>query len=190
MKRINEKVIVESERAKNYFLIIGIAIFVIGFSYGEINDFDRIELCIYPWAFSFYYVWPSVLLLILGVIHFGNEIVVTDNRVYGKSVFGKRVDLPLDSISAVGTSWPKCITIATASGRVSFSLIKNRDEIHKAVSDLLIARQEKGRSGAAGKQEIQQSSADELKKYKELLDGGVISQEEFEMLKSKCLAKM
>lgn len=33
-------------------------------------------------------------------------------------------------------------------------------------------------------------SADELKKYKELLDQGAISEEEFAKLKSNCLSKM
>ena len=37
------------------------------------------------------------------------------------------------------------------------------------------------------KQEIPQSNADELKKYKELLDSGIISQEEFDQRKSSCL---
>ena len=37
------------------------------------------------------------------------------------------------------------------------------------------------------KQEIQPSSADELKKYKELLDSGVITQEEFDAKKKQLL---
>lgn len=187
MRNSNENVIVKSKKSVNKFLVIGMAIFLIGFLLSEAMGFDSIEFCIYPWAFSFYYVWPSVLLLIFGFIYSRNEIVITDKRVYGKTVFGKQVDLPLDSISAVGTSWLKGISVSTSSGRVSFSFIKNRNEIHKAVSDLLIARQEKERAGTTIKQEIQQSSADELKKYKELLDIGVISQEEFDAKKKQLL---
>jgi len=37
------------------------------------------------------------------------------------------------------------------------------------------------------KQEIPQSNADELKKYKELLDSGIISQEEFDEKKKQLL---
>ena len=37
------------------------------------------------------------------------------------------------------------------------------------------------------KQEIPQSNADELKKYKELLDSGVITQEEFDAKKKQLL---
>lgn len=115
------------------------------------------------------------------------EISVTDKRVYGKAAFGKRVDLPLDSISAVGSGWPKAISVATSSGRIAFPLVENCDEIHRTISNLLLKRQSKASSVSAIKQEIPQSSADELKKYKELLDSGVITQEEFDAKKKQLM---
>ena len=115
------------------------------------------------------------------------ELIVTDKRVYGKAMFGKRVDLPVDSISAVGTSMLKGIAVASSSGRIKFLGISNRDEIHKVISDLLVGRQEKPISNTVVKQEVQQSSADELKKYKELFDQGIISQEEFDAKKKQLL---
>ena len=115
------------------------------------------------------------------------EITVSDKRVFGKAAFGKRVDLPLDSISAVGTSFLKGIAVATSSGKISFLMIQNSNEIHKCVSDLLISRQGKQTETTVIKQEIPQSNADELKKYKELLDSGVISQEEFDAKKKQLL---
>lgn len=117
------------------------------------------------------------------------ELTVSDKRVYGTAAFGKRVDLPFDSISAVGTSAFNGIAITTASGAIKFVMIKNRDEIHSAVSKLLVERQSKEKPVATTtiKQEIPQSNADELKKYKELLDSGVISQEEFDAKKKQLL---
>lgn len=117
------------------------------------------------------------------------ELVVTDKRAYGRAAFGKRVDLPLDSISAVGTMWLKGIAVSTSSGKVSFLMMKNRDEIHKCVSELLIERQSKVAVSpvAAVKQENIQSSADEIKKFKELLDSGAITQEEFDIKKKQLL---
>lgn len=115
------------------------------------------------------------------------EITVSDKRVFGKAAFGKRVDLPLDSISAVGTSFLKGIAVATSSGKISFLLIQNSDEIHKSVSELLISRQGKQAETTVIKQESPQSNADELKKYKELLDTGVITQEEFDAKKKQLL---
>lgn len=115
------------------------------------------------------------------------SITVTDKRVYGTALWGKRVDLPLDAISAVGSKWPKGITVASSSGKIAFVMIKNRDDIHKCVSDLLIERQNKPTATTTIKQEVPKSEADELKKYKELLDSGIITQEEFDAKKKQLL---
>jgi len=117
------------------------------------------------------------------------EMTVTDKRVYGKTAFGKRVDLPIDSISAIGSRWPKGIAVATSSGKIAFLIIKNRDEIRDCISGLLIERQQRAATAPTTtiKQEIPQSNADELKKYKDLLDQGVISQEEFDAKKKQLL---
>jgi len=116
------------------------------------------------------------------------ELTVSNKRIYGRTSFGKRVDLPVDSVSAVATSALNGIAVATSSGRIVFKLIKNRDEIHRTLSDLLIERQSKPVAEAPViKNEIPQSNADELKKYKDLLDSGVISQEEFDAKKKQLL---
>ena len=114
------------------------------------------------------------------------ELTVTDKRIYGRVAWGKRVDLPNDSISATATitTW-KGVSVSTASGRISFLVMKNAEEIYKTINELLIKRQSKPTATTTIKQEIQQSNADELKKYKELLDSGVISQEEFDAKKKQ-----
>ncbi|MBE6680442.1 MAG: SHOCT domain-containing protein [Ruminococcaceae bacterium] len=114
----------------------------------------------------------------------GFELTVTDKRIFGRAR-KKRVDLPLDSVSAVSTGSFKSIAVASSSGRISFSMIKNRNEIHKVVSDLLVSRQNKGATPEVTK--VESSNADELKKYKELLDSGVITQEEFDAKKKQLL---
>ncbi|MBO5242001.1 MAG: SHOCT domain-containing protein [Lachnospiraceae bacterium] len=115
----------------------------------------------------------------------GMQIIITNKRVYGRTAFGKQVDLPIDSVSAVGTSIFKGITIATSSGRINFHGISNRDEIHTVVSRLLVERQDFNRKKVIYQET--QSSTDELKKYKELLDSGVITQEEFDAKKKQLL---
>lgn len=116
------------------------------------------------------------------------SLTVTDKRVYGTAAFGKRVDLPLDKISAVGTSMLKGIAVTSASGAIKFLMIANHNEIHAAISGLLLERQEKTSASAPViKQEVPQSNAAELKQYKELLDSGVISQEEFDAKKKQLL---
>ena len=133
---------------------------------------------------------PGIIIsLLFYASYHKTELTVTNRRVFGKSSWGKRVDLPLDSISAVGTGWMKSISVTSSSGAIKFGMIKNRDEVHKAISDLLIERQEKAKTEMTTsiRQEIPQSNADELTKFKGLLDQGVISQEEFDAKKKQLL---
>ncbi len=132
----------------------------------------------------------SVILLVIGVflVYIStNKITVTNKRVYGRALWKKQVDLPFDSISAVGTGLFSSIGVATSSGRISFMGISNRDEVHKAITDLIIDRQSDPVPITQIKQEIQQSSADELGKFKDLYDKGVITKEEFEAKKKQLL---
>ena len=132
----------------------------------------------------------DVLLFLLYIlfmrIYFSCDIGVTDKRVYGRATFGKRVDLPLDSISAVGTSALWGIDVGTSSGRIHFKLIIYKDEIHSELSKLLMERQHSEKQSDT-QSNNSTSNADELKKYKELLDGEVITQEEFDAKKKQLL---
>ena len=115
------------------------------------------------------------------------ELVVTDKRVYGKIAFGKRVDLPLDSISSVSLTmalW-RGLSVSTSSGHITFYLLPSPKDVHQSISQLLIDRQNAVRSMT--KSELSSSQADELKKYKNLLDSGIITQEEFEAKKKQLL---
>ncbi len=131
-----------------------------------------------------------IVLAIIGVVIYKRwskvQITVTTKRVYGIDTLSKRVDLPLDSITAVGTSIFSGLAVTTASGAIKFVMLRNRDELHEAISKLLVERQEKPLTTTI-KQEIPQSDADELKKYKELLDNGVITQKEFDAKKKQIL---
>lgn len=132
---------------------------------------------------------PTVPLVLLYFALSFAEITVTDKRVYGKAILGKRVDLPLDSISAIGITIFNTIAVATSAGRIQFTGIENRDEVHRELSNLLIERQEKIKEKVTEKVTIEKTSsnADELKKFKDLLDSGIITQEEFDAKKKQLL---
>ena len=55
------------------------------------------------------------------------------------------------------------------------------------IRKLLVDRQSKPAAAQTIKQEVPQSNADELKKFKELLDMGIITQEEFDAKKKQLL---
>ena len=82
------------------------------------------------------------LILLIFYLYLANtKMVITDKSVYGKAVFGKRVVLPLDAVSAVAATIFKGLAVATSSGKIKFKGLSNRDDLHKTLSDLLVQRQ-------------------------------------------------
>jgi preprotein translocase subunit SecY len=181
---MEEKIIIKSElfnikMVRNIIWAVGAVIAVlVSFTIGSFVDGTIAILII-----------CLIVVAVIGIVFYlwcsGYELTVTDKRVYGKIRFGKRVDLPFDMISAVGTSMFSGISINTASGAIAFLMIKNRDSIHNELSKLLIDRQ--GKPNVMPTQVMQQSNAEELKKYKDLLDSGVLTQEEFDAKKKQIL---
>ena len=134
--------------------------------------------------FGLWYIGAAVLLGLGYLYQFmlGNcEITVSDKRVWGKTSFGKRVDLPFNQISAVGYGNFGSISVGTASGHVSFWYLENKNEIHDAITQILVSRQS---DSVAPKQA---SIPEELIKFKELLDMDIITQEEFDAKKKQLL---
>jgi len=114
-----------------------------------------------------------------------NCITVTNKRVYGVTKWSKRVDLPLNQISAVATGSLKGIAVGTSSGRIVFKAIENYIDVHKEITGLLAAKQD-----VSAVQTVKGESTnnlEELKKLKDLLDGGIITQEEFDAKKKQLL---
>lgn len=141
-------------------------------------------------GFSPLIVWMFLSLLITFWLS-SYEMIVTDKRIYGKVAWGKRVDLPLDSISATAILRIfKGISVSSASGKIRFLLIKNVDEIYNEINKLLIERQKKESPvGATITMDAISSnnSPEDLIGFKELLDKGIITQEEFEAKKKQIL---
>ena len=114
-----------------------------------------------------------------------NCITVTNKRVYGVTKWRKRVDLPLNQVSAVATSWLKGIAVGTSSGKIVFKAIENNIEVHKELTRLLATKQDASVVQAV---KVENSNnIDDLKKIKDLLDSGIITQEEFDAKKKQLL---
>ncbi len=130
---------------------------------------------------------PAILIAALVCHFFSGSLVITDKRVYGRIAFGRQVDLPLDKVSSVWTQWwMKGIAIGTSSGNIKFLFVDNQGEIYQVLSNLLIQRQAEEKQSHTVVNAAP-SNADELKKYKELLDAGVITQEEYDAKKKQLL---
>ncbi len=137
----------------------------------------------------FYLFWIAVIVFVayIIIILMMNHcaLTVTNTRVIGKASFGKQVDLPITQISAIGLGAFGKIAVATSAGRVNFWLIENRSAIHKALNDLLMELKSETKTNIITN--MPASNADELKKFKELLDNGIITQEEFDQKKKQLL---
>ncbi len=158
--------------------------------YLDSNEIWKNELAYFFLVCYVLFIIYSFVVAILNAIIGELSITVTNKRVYGKANFKKRVDLPLDSISAVANSMFNGIAVATSSGKISFVGITDRDLVYSHISNLLIERQNYRKSIEPLTNEFlkaEPSSADEIKKYKELLDIGAITQEEFEAKKKQLL---
>ena len=115
------------------------------------------------------------------------KLIVTENNIrgtYGK-LLKRNIDLPIDSINSIAVVKKSgIICISTSSLTIRFESIINAEEISDVINDLIRNRQKN-----QGTTTIIQSSsvADELSKYKALLDQGVLSQEEFDAKKRQLL---
>lgn len=143
------------------------------------------------WAFEgikYGYYWFFIGTLIFGVLglmffKMRFELIVTDGKVVGKTLFGKRVDLPISQISVAGTGIFNRVSIATSSGSINFYGVTNQNEVFSTISELLMKRQEETKTTY----KAPESPTDELKKLKDLLDSGIITQEEFDSKKKQLL---
>lgn len=129
----------------------------------------------------------SVIVIIAGFFPLfapKGSITVTDKRIYGKMPFGKTFYFPLDSIAKVRQKALNTILIDSSTGKVKMSNIENCDEVYKTICDLLVERQNNKQDNV---NTTESSKADEIKKYRELLNGGVITPEEFDAKKKELL---
>ena len=184
---MDEKILVKSEKMNTahflikWWVIASVAVFVVQLFYDSSIAFQPL--------LTSTLVLGGVLTIPAIIIYFmykKMELIVTDKRVYGFAAFGKRVDLPMDSITAISISMLKGIGVSTASGRIKFAFIKNRDEIQRVLSKQIMDRQYPNANKSSQGENVG-SSITELKQYKELLDAGVITQEEFEKKKEQLL---
>ncbi len=164
------------------------------------EQYDNVfEFYIYN-GFDFYSEWATmsfcmlmmaavcVLISIFLWLFWRCELTVTNKRVYGKAAFGKRVDLPLKQISSLGMGIFGRVSVSTSSGHISFWLLENKEEIFAAISELVGNFQDVPQTGdRSGAAESPEDAAESIKKFKELLDAGVITQEEFDTKRKQIL---
>lgn len=137
-----------------------------------------------------YMIMLGVVALIVGIIMKSNtekcEITVTNEAISGKLPHGKTVHIPLNQITAINRSSFNGVSITSIGNVSNFHCIENREEVMKAISYLL-ANPQQSSTQPAQSASANDSEAEQLKRLKDLLDSGVLTQEEFDAKKKQIL---
>lgn len=198
---MNEPIIVSKKKSLKVFnlicIIVGIlAVGVFCIVVDIINDgyFSNYDLAynvkyILSVPCKLYLLPILVLTAIVNIIFYISDFSITvyQDKVIGQAIFKKQVSLPMDSITAASTSMFHGVAVSTASGLIKFLMIENNKEIYTEINKIVEDRQRTKNTPNIIQQVSNQSSAQTLKEYKELLDSGVISQEEFDTKKKQLL---
>lgn len=145
----------------------------------------------FPTEYDLCFIIPLAVMVFIIFIYLWlckYEMTITNKRIYGKMAFGKKVDFPIESIIATTQIQAlKCITISTASGKFSFLLIKNNDAVYSTLNKFQLEQQKTSNPFVSSESIIETDDVQQLKKFKELLDSGIITQEEFDKKKKELL---
>lgn len=141
-----------------------------------------------------YMIIVGLVVIIVGIVIKMNtekcEITVTNEAITGKLPHKKEVSIPMNQITAIIPSAFDGVSVVSIGSVSNFYCFKNRDEVIKVVSYLLSNSQQAvdhrtqttGNTAARENDEIEQ-----LKRLKEFLDTGVITQAEFDAKKKQIL---
>lgn len=147
--------------------------------------------------------WIAIFFLLVCIItiilyNMTKDCTLTANNKFitGRTLFGKAVTIPLDSVSSVSAKkFFNCIKIVSNGKSKSFLALENYLDLHRAISEKInvpkvqpivlqapvIQRTEQAKKNETG------DTIKELKEYKELLEQGIISEEEFSAKKKQIL---
>ena len=133
--------------------------------------------------------WVVLFVLIIAYYFYGirTMVTVTDKRVYGRNGLGKKVDVSLGDISLVRLASHKGVEIVTDTKTIRFPFLKNRKMIYEEINKLLTEKDKPQVSETLDEGVKTSVNIEEIKKYKELLDMGAITQEEFDAKKKQLL---
>lgn len=132
-------------------------------------------------------IW-IVLTLLTGMIHLyyiadrKNEMILDGDTIVCKKKGAIIKQFMIKDVKSVSTSGIRGLKILGSGIKYTINLVENRDEIKNAIMDKLAVLPAQNISVTQ-----KESSADSILKYKELLELGVISQEEFDAKKKQLM---
>ena len=184
---MSEKILIEGKfKERKAFFVLSIIYGVFAFLFILIAISSLYQFLIFTVVFG-------MLSLIFGVIHKTTsnkqiyELIITESKVTGK--FGKkhRVDLPISKISAISVSYLNTVSIQTSSGVIELPGLINQMEVFECLSKLIEKNQKTNLQDPQKATAPTVDTPEQIYKYKELLDNGIITQDEFDAKKKQLL---
>ena len=114
-----------------------------------------------------------------------NQIILTNYKITGVYKRHLSLNIPIDSISSVSKGGLRSLCITCAGNKYNISFVSNIDIFCSKLNELLNKRTQQ--SMRRDTVVLQTSKYDEIEKLKQLLDNGIISQEEFDVKKKQLL---
>lgn len=134
----------------------------------------------------------SCTVFIGGIIHAtlyfsarNNCITLTNYKIMGVYNRHLSLNIPIDSVSSVSKGGMGSLCITCAGNKYNIFYVSNRDLFCSKLNELLNTRTQQALKGVHTIN--QQSNYDEIEKLKQLLDNGIITNEEFEAKKKQLL---
>ncbi|GEM_PF-6495757 len=131
------------------------------------------------------------------------QLNLTENQVYGelKTLFGsKKLQIPIEKLDTIMTENSfldkirsgETLLVRSTSGVVKFHYVQNAEKFSRAALEQIEKFKSKSKSEnpAPAVNETGGSAAEKINSLKQMLDSGLISQEEFEFKKKDILSKM
>lgn len=137
-------------------------------------------------------VWGALAIL-FGAAHLWyffdkrKEMIIDADRIICKKGKKTAKEFLVKDVKSIELASLKGLKFSGNAFKYRINLLANAEELKTTIMDSLAALPPETSVATEIKQEILPSSADELKKYKELLDNGIISQEEFDAKKKQLL---
>lgn len=116
------------------------------------------------------------------------QMIIDADRIICKNGKKTTKEFLVKDIKSVEFASIKGLLVRGNGIKYKINLVANGEEMKTTIMDSIAALPAENIVAATEiKQEIQLSNADELKKYKELLDSGILTQEEFDVKKKQLL---
>ena len=190
---MEEKILAKGEFSKsNAFItgatrgfIFGLVCFGMCFVLSLLIDFFSDPIVFGTWAAIEFVLFP----LVFGIsgMNLKRELVITDQKI--SVTLGKEtLDFPLEAIISYSFRGQH-LDLQAPPRKISAESLKNYEEISAVLNKLFNERKNSVVHNVQPAPVVinNSSNADELKKYKELLDMGAISQEEYDQKKKELL---